>query len=444
MSAARNVLTPGGCLLVLAVAGGCYSPPAYQEGDYLYFQDRPREILTVYAPAEQDHEANALVGIDKMLSAALLAGDWGQAEKYAELASSRVNIFLAGEKGERDALSLLGQEKKKAFKGEPHERAMVDFYLGLLRYRRGEYEGALNAFLSAMAKDRGVYKLPVEKRNAKREGDNAETVIYSSDYATFAFLAANCCQHIDEPEEAARYLGEAKSIRPEMAPLFDRGMDPASNVLMVIEGGRAPYKVQTGERGAVLGYRRAGGADVRSVRVSGKDAAFGKTDDLYAQATTLGSRAVDDLNRTKATRQDALKAAGFATAVAGGVIAVVGNANRNRNLEAAGLIGVGVGVATLIIAETAIDPSADIRAWSTLPEDLYLAVGYAPPGEATVEINAGGDYGNDQSQRWTNVPIESGRTTLLWFRLLPSRRGGVYPSEGTNSANPQAVSGKES
>jgi tetratricopeptide (TPR) repeat protein len=441
MMSPRQVLTAVAALGALALAAGCSSPPAYQEGDYLYFQDRPREVLTIYAPAELDHEANALVGIDKMLSAALLAGDWAQAEKYAELASSRVNIFLAGEKGERDALSLLGQEKKKPFKGEPHERAMVDFYLGLLRYRRGEYEGALNAFLSAMAKDRGIYRLPVEKTRARRESDNAETVIYSSDYATFAFFAANCCQHIDEPEEAARYLNEAKAIRPEMAPLFDRGMDPSSNVMMVIEAGRAPAKVQLGERGAVLGYRRAAGADVRAVRIGGRDASFGKTDDLHAQATTLGGRAVDDLNRTKATRQQALSSAGFATAVAGGVLAAVGNSNRNRNLEAAGLIGVGVGVATMIIAETAIDPSADIRAWSTLPQDLFLAVGSAPPGEATVEISAGGDYGNDQSQHWTNVPIAADGTTLLWFRLLPPRKGGVWPSEGTSSAT---VSGKES
>jgi hypothetical protein len=314
---------------------------------------------------------------------------------------------------------------------------MVDFYLGLLRYRRGEYEGALNAFLSAMAKDRGIYRLPVEKSQARRGSDNAETVIYSSDYATFAFFAASSLKQIDEPEEAEHYLKEAKQIRPEMAPLFDRGMDSSSNVIMVIEAGRAPAKVQLGERGAVLGYRRAAGADVRAVRMGGRDVAFGMTDDLFVQATTLGGRAVDDMNRLKASRQEALHTAGLATAVAGGMLAMAGSAHRNRNLEAAGLIGVGVGVATMIFAETAIDPSADIRAWSTLPQHLYLAVGSAPPGQEVVEISAQGEYGSDESQHWTGVPIAAGRTTLLWFRLLPSRRGGVYPSE-------ERVSGKES
>jgi tetratricopeptide (TPR) repeat protein len=417
--------------LCLALAAGCSTPRSYLEADHLYFQDRPRDLLASYADSERDADANALVGLDKMLSAALLAGDWGEAERLAELASARVNIFLAGERGERDALSFLGREKSKPFKGEPHERAMVDFYLGLLRYRRGEYEGALNGFLSAMAKDRGVYRLPVEPGRARQGAENAETVIYSPDYATFAFLAASCCRHIDEPEEAARYLAEAKRIRPELAALFDRGMDPSQNVIAVIEAGRAPEKHRFGQRGETLGYRRAPGPEPRAVLLGGGPLEFGLTDDLYVQATTLGGRAVDELNRLKASRQDALHAAGLATAAAGGMLAVLSDTRRRggRELQAAGLIGVGVGVAAMVFAETAVDPSADVRSWSTLPDRIYLAIGRSPPGETEVEIQAGGPYGGDQSQRWTGVRVAADRTTLLWFRLLPSRKGGVYPDD---------------
>src|SRR5262249_47308388 len=122
--------------------------------------------------------------------------------------------------------------------------------------------------------------------------------------------------------------------------------------------------------------------------------------------------------------------------VAGGVLAVMASQGRgrvNRDLQAAGLIGLGVGVATMVFAETAIDPSADVRAWTTIPDQIYLGVARAPPGETELTLNASGPYGGDQSQRWTGVRIEEGRTTLLWFRLLPSRKGGVYPREGRSA-----------
>ncbi len=426
----------------LHLAAGCEAPPAYREADFFYFQNRPRDVLTRYAPAEEDRSANALVGIDKMLSAAILAGDWGEAERLANLASTRVNIFLAGEKGERDALSLLGQEKNKPFKGEPHERAMADFYLGLLRFRRGDHEGALNGFLSAMYKDRGIFLMPVEKEKARRGAKNTETFIYSDDYALFAFCAAKSCQLIDEPGEAARYLQKAKEIRPDLAEIFDRGMNPASNVLALIEAGRAPEKTQTGRRGEILGYRRIPGGNLDAILLGGQPLSFALTEELFVQATTLGGRAVDELNKSKAIRQEVLQTAGFFATAAGSMIAT---SSRDRDTQVAGLIVASAGLAAMIFAGAAIDPSADVRSWSTLLDQIYLAVGEAPPGKYEVEIRARNQGGGDLSQRWTDVPV-SGETTLLWFRLLESRKGGVYPAEGQNATTitMENTSGKES
>jgi len=158
-------------LIILGAAGllpGCKSPPAYVEADNLYFQNRPELMARIYAPAEKDPEVNALVGIDKLLSAAILDGNWGEAERLANLASIRVNVFLAGQEGERDALGLLGQEKDKPFKGEPHERAMVDFYLGLLRFRRGGPERV------PLRHDQGPGGLPVARREERGPEGRAE------------------------------------------------------------------------------------------------------------------------------------------------------------------------------------------------------------------------------------------------------------------------------
>ena len=142
--------------LLLWVAVGCRSDPEYVHADAYYFRNEPALMEEAYTDALTDPGRNALLGVEKLLSASVARGDWQRAEDLAIRASTLCNIYLGYQSGERDALSLLGQEKDKPFKGEPHERVMVDFYLGLLRYQKGDYEGALAAFRSAIDKDRGA------------------------------------------------------------------------------------------------------------------------------------------------------------------------------------------------------------------------------------------------------------------------------------------------
>jgi len=203
-------------------------------------------------------------------------------------------------------------------------------------------------------------------------------------------------------------------------------MDPANNVLVYVESGRAPVKMKTGPRGEILGYRRGLDSTVQQIQIGDQSLSLAMGDDLLVQATTLGGRAVDELNRTKAKRQDALRAAGMIATTAGTIIAA---SSRNRDARTAGWIVAGIGLATMLFANAAIDPSADIRNWSTLPDRLYLAVGKLDPGSYKAEITARTTAGGDASQHWTDVPISEG-TNLLWFRVLDIPRGGVYPGEG--------------
>ena len=156
---------------------------------------------------------------------------------------------------------------------------------------------------------------------------------------------------------------------------------------------------------------------------------FSLIDDLYHQATTIGGREVDNLNERKAAKQEALHTAGFAAATAGSILAIAGSfansKSARRSMETAGLIAVGVGVLTMIVAEHAIDPSADVRAWTMLPGALYVGVGRAPPGDgATIRVISTGSAG-DESQTWTGVPVAE-KNNLYWLRLLPGRRGGAW------------------
>lgn len=422
-------------LLVLAALPcltGCYAP-GYSEADEHYFRNEPESLEAAYREAIEDRGRNALLGVEKLLAAALLRHDWENAESLAIRASTLCNIFVADEGAERDALSLFGHEGDKPFKGEPHERVMVDFYLGILRLRRGELEEALAAFRSAMQKDRGSFLLPVTAEEARRGADNAERYLYDSDYALLEILAAKCYALLDEPDEARWHEERALAIQPPMQPLYAEILDASANVLVVIEGGRAPHKIRTGPQGSILGYRPAPADVLDRVALGGRELSSGQLADLYQQATTLGGRQVDSINRDKAAKQEALHLAGFATTAAAMMATQMGAMSRNRNMEVAGLIGIGVGIAAMIIAATAIDPSADLRAWTTLPGQIHLAAGRVEPGrDLRLEVEAHGD--GPLAQVWTGVPVGPG-INLYWIRLLPGRTGGAW----TPPASPAAA-----
>ncbi|MEM7235685.1 MAG: hypothetical protein AAF517_26170, partial [Planctomycetota bacterium] len=235
-----------------AIACGCESLPSYSSADHHYYAGRTERLEEAYATSLRSHDANALVGRMKILSARLLDRDWEDAENLALDVSTRVNVYEAGRDGERDALAMTGSEASKPFHGEPYEQAMADFYLGLLRYRRGDFEGALSCFRSALNKDRGSYLIPVEKSRARRNHHNTDRFLYESDYATLEIFAAKCWSELGEAEEADKSLTRAKNLRPDLAPLFHQALNSKSNVLVLIETGRAPRKVGGGPRGAVL------------------------------------------------------------------------------------------------------------------------------------------------------------------------------------------------
>jgi len=413
-----------GVLLLLGCRDG---PLPYQSADRYYFYNDPDKVIQAYAPAMMDTGKNALIGVDKLLSAAMLQGAWQSAKGYAMRASTLVNIFLAGEPGEQDALSLFGQEKDKPFKGEPYERLMVDYYLGVIRFMEQDYEGALAAFRSAMNNDRGTFLLPVAPEEAKKGEGNTTRYIYQDTYGLLQFLAAKCYQLLGEPKEAKKSLARAQVSHPELAEFFADGLDADNNVLVIVEAGGAPVKIRTGPGGAILGYLPGLQNSVDGVSLGEHTLALALSEDLFYHATHLGGREVDKLNKDKASRQEALQLAGFATRTAGFATLLAGAASGNRNVEAAGWALILVGIGTGILADVIIDPRADIRAWTLLPGQIFLAFGSVPPGpDYTLRIDAHGP--GDLSQVWTGVAVET-EVNLYWTRLLPGRRGGAAEAD---------------
>jgi tetratricopeptide (TPR) repeat protein len=398
-------------LLTLSViSSACRQAPKYSDADLDYFRGAPHRIAEAYSDALTDLGRDGLVGRMKLLSAALLVPDWIRAETLALRVSTEVNTYLAGEGGEQDALSSFGREADKPFKGEPHERVMADFYLGLLRYRRGDIEGALAAFRSAANHDRGWYEIP-RADGARRGRVTADRWIYDSDFIALEFFIARSWLLLGEIEEAERSFERAIAAQPELEPFLRKALDLENDLIVVLEAGRAPTKRRTGPGGAILGYSSAPRVDVTAVRWKGVPLEFAELDDLYGQATTLGRRAVDDLNRSKAERQETVRAVGTGAAVTGAVLAL----QRNRRVRSAGLIALLAGLGALAFAESAYDPEADVRAWTMLPGTILLAVGKSGGGTGVIELETTGRP--PPPSTWASPGERS--DLIAWIRVLP-------------------------
>lgn len=410
---------------LVAGAVSCASP-GYRDLSRLYYNRGTRKILAMREDLLDDRGRDALLGVQSLLSSALVEHGWQLAEASAVRASTIVNIFTAGEKGERDALGLLGREAEKPFKGEPHERMMVDYYLGVLRLQEGDVEGALAAFRSAIQKDRGQMLLPVEVSEA-RERDRSEKVyLFDDDLALLNFLAAKCYQLLGEPENAAQHLERARLIQPKMSALYELGMRPESNAIVLVEVGQGPVKTRAGPDGAELDYRRGWTGTIENLWIGERGLTFGLAEDLYFQATTLGGRLVDELNREKSAKKEALASAGVLTTIAGEGLLLASLHSRGRSREALGIASAAafvVGLGAIIFSE-AIDPRADIRTWSALPDQIYLGVGEVPAGEGTITVE-GQVQGRALLQEWTGVPVRPG-LNVFWLRMLPEISGGNW------------------
>ena len=427
-------------VFTLLAAVSCRSRDRYSGEDSYYYTGQPERIIEAYGEARDDPGIDGLLGMMKLLSAYLSLGDWKAAEDLALDVSTGVNIYRAGESGERDALSAFGSERDKPFKGESHEQAMADFYLGLLRLRKGDPEGALCCFRSALDKDRGSYVLPVESKEARAEQDNTMRYLYAADYATFELFAARCWRALGEMKEARRSLARAKKLRPDLGALLDAAMDLEKSALVVIEAGGAPEKLQNGPRGSILRYEQGPEVVVEEVRLNDESLMFAETDDLHEQATTLGKRQVDELNQVKARRQEALQAVGMVATIAGAAIASSasrdddhGKKRKNRSQRNAGLVTMAAGLATVIFSEVAFDPGADTRTWTLLPGTLLVAVAPAPvEPENILEIRW--RRGSVRyAERRENVSFGEGGD-LAWIRLLPARAGRIPPGLPANDS----------
>src|SRR5206468_11289851 len=139
--------------------------------------------------------------------------------------------------------AVLVDEKLKIWKGEPYERAMANFYLGLIYYARKDYNNARAAFENALFKLRDYG----EGKDKKDEYRHVE-----SNFALACIMLGRCWQHLGREDLAHANFDRAVALHRGLAPAADYKLHQESNVLLVIEFGHGPRKI-TNFDGAIVG-----------------------------------------------------------------------------------------------------------------------------------------------------------------------------------------------
>lgn len=370
----RRVVLP--FLLLLVTLAGCASRDrspgirAFQRGNFDVARQQ-FEAGLIEAPEDEALDRNAL-GLAELASGNVEAAHRQFLEAFHDLDD------LTASTGETVA-AVVGTSRARRWKGDPHERCMNAYYLGICSWLLDDVDNAAAAF----------------KAGILRDADSAEGAA-RSDFALLHLLsgmAERTARHEDRGRDALR---AAAGLLPG-TPFADPDSTADANVLVVIDRGFGPVRVPTGPEGAWVAFRGSRGRGRASVLYEGaKELARGTPAvDVQWQAMTRGDKVLDGVNKGKAVVKSVAEVAG---------VYRLGTA-RNDSDAAVG--------AGLLLTSLLISSEADLRTWETLPAEVQVLAVRLPEGEHELNVHFEGSQGSTASGPF-RVRVRPGRLSLVW------------------------------
>lgn len=351
----------GALLLALAAASAAGQPanaPASRLQQLLEASDDPPAPALMAPWIERDRQQQSRGRVLNEMEAgtlAFLSGRLKAAEALFADAQQQIETIYADNASAAAARSKFVPEADKDFKGDPYERAMVGYYLGLIDLARGDYDNARAGFRFALLQD-----------------TMSASETYQDDMAAVQYLIGWAYWCEGNYASAREEFGRAGAMRAALGPPAE-----GDNLLLLAEMGNAPRKLQAGQYRSLLQYQAGPAAPERqaSFAVGGRQLAGVLAEDLQFQASTRGGAAVDNIRAGKASFRQG--AEGIASA-AGGVgkvalgAALLSNGKNSRQLA---VVGLAASLASAISSSVAgnTETAADDRAWTSLPAVIHLA-----------------------------------------------------------------------
>jgi tetratricopeptide (TPR) repeat protein len=413
-------VTVAACGMILI--GGCGPTPQEiraQQGVAAYFAGDFAQAARTLQPLAAKTDENFVLNNCRLGSAAMADYNFDQAED-AFLKAYEVINSVGVNQGGRSVGAVLVSEKIKIWKGEPFERAMANFYLGLIYYIRHDYNNARAAFENALFKLRDY--------DPKTDKDSARV---DSNFALANLMLGRCWQRLGQDDKAKANFDRAVALVPWLRDVADFQTNAQSDVLLVVDFGHGPRKIRTVD-GAFVGFgptpQQVGPIILPTVTVDG--AAYPlvgenrPTVDLLALAQDRRWQDIDSIRALK-------DIAGTGLIAAGAIDSATDYRNRRTGTDLA-LVGAG-----LLLKATS---QADVRQWETLPRTVFLLPLKLSPGKHDITVQ----FPQDRRiyQTWRDMIAPADGEATYYLHLQPYDTGPYYwpphsePAPPSNAAPP--------
>lgn len=416
--------TLAGLLLGLMFLAGCTpvgrSPEvARAVDDYYvgYYEPARRTLEPLAQKTNEDYVLNNLrLGSVLLADYDLNAAESAFYKAYEVINSAGVN------RGGRDVAAAVVLEKIKVWKGEPFERAMANFYLGLVYYMRGDYPNARAAFENSLFKLRDY--------GEGKDADDRYGEVESNFTIAYVMLA-RAWQRLGEQEKAADLFRRIAQLRPDLAELADPQLHEASNVLLVVDFGMGPRKATQYDNSIVAFEphpRAVGRIPLPAVRVNGEP----------VKLSGLNYPPIDTLEMAQDRRWQSIDTIRLAKSIAGtGLIAAGAYQGMKRDSDPGLALG-------LIAAGALVKASAtgDVRHWEMLPRTTFILPLRLPPGRHDITVSFGSESRLSQTWRGIVAPEQGEATYYVRINRINDRPHD-WPPPALRTADTPAAMGAQ-
>ena len=364
-------------LLMGACLTGCNSTPQnVKQAEALYYGGNYAAAAAALQHDTTKKDENFVLNNCRYGSCALAAGELPAADN-AFMSAYEVINSVDTNSGGRTLGATLVFEGIKVWKGEPFERAMAHYYLGLTKMVEGDYDNARAGFRNSLFKLRDYAK---DKKGAP-ESDQYQQL--ESSFALGYFGLGVCYMQTHQADLARANFDEAVKRAPYLKDVAAQAEQPGTNVLIFVDAGRGPRRAAKGWYNEESAFgptpREAGPIPELYGSIDGQalnsNIRYDMVDTL-AMAQEQKWQDIDTIRKVKA-------AVGTGAMAAGAGLAGDGAYRGDTGMALAGL-----GVAALGAA-LAASSQADLRYWEMLPRTVYVVPAQVTPGTHTFQVSRG-------------------------------------------------------
>jgi len=333
---------------------------------------------------------------------------------------------------DKTVTSVVLNEDLKIWKGEPFEQALAFQYIAFQFAMQGSWDNARAAASNAMfylrdfGTDKDGSRLDTSKivdrasqaYKAKKGKDDFLETAYTpveSNFTLGYLMTGIANQQLGLLSEADEQYAKAIATRAAVEPLIDQLRAGGFNTLLVVDYGRGPQKIATGQDNAIAKFRPIVSSDEQPLVVQ-----IGDHAQTFPIACDINEMAQDHMWNSLEDMRIAKSHIGSALLVAAAATAGYGN-SKSSNYAALGMALTG-----LVLKAGA---HADTRYCEAMPQRIYIAPITVRSPDDTIHLGVQGQPATHMALTGFQPP-PTGNVTLKYVRLISAEEAPRWATTG--------------